>query len=151
MNSLKAIGAHVVALLIIAAILVPLIFVYLANFDESLPPVKRWNDDMVTPREVHAGDTITIYRSFTVTRATTLKVSRVMVKGDCRKACDLRDMPSSIMEIEPGDYVRARRDHIVPLTTQPGVWKLKFYIHWHNRLGQTKTMPLPELEIEVVK
>lgn len=106
--------------------------------------------DTVTPAKVKAGEHIAIKRYYRMTRDDTMLVTRSMVAGSCPKACEIIDLPSSSIVQAAGIHERTR-DHLIPTTASPGRWVLRFAVHWEDRLGRTITMPMPDLEIEVVQ
>jgi hypothetical protein len=122
-----------------------------AWFYSPPPPVVGWVNSSVEPIKAKAGDTIEVSRTFTATRDESMLVTRTMVKGDCKKACEIIDLPSSTLNLTRGDYTGIKREFIIPITASPGVWTLRFSIHWQNWVGRTLTQALPELTVEVVK
>lgn len=113
-------------------------------------PYEPLGGDRVIPTTVRAGDHIAIRRHYRMTRDDTMTVTRSMVAGSCPRACEIIDLPSSSIVQTAGIYERTR-DHLIPTTASPGRWILRFAVHWEDRLGRTITMPMPELEIEVVE
>jgi hypothetical protein len=126
-----------------------LIFIGWTIFYLPSPPVENRGGDSVTPETVKAGGTVTVLRSYRVHREADLTVSRVMVRGDCAKECEVLDLTNSNLVLEPGDYVNVRRDHVIPLRASPGEWTLRFTWHWMDALGRPRTLALVPLRIVV--
>lgn len=116
-----------------------------------LPPVINWRNDSVTPAEIKIGGTVSVSRSFTVTRDDDIMVVRAIVSGDCRKLCEIIDLPEGRFKLEPGEYNNVIRDHVIPATAGLGTWRLVFRILWNDTLGRTISTPLPELTFNVVE
>ena len=105
--------------------------------------------DSVTPAKVAAGGRVTVLRKFTIIREATILVTRRLANGDCTKRCIYVDLPSSTVNWVPGEYVLPR-DHVIPIGTVPGVWRMEFFIHWESVVGRKYSSPLTVLEIEVI-
>lgn len=121
----------------------------LFGFTEPPSPYQSYGVDYVEPTKIHAGDVIGIYRTFKIIRPETVNITRAMVRGDCTKTCEILDLPSGSLTLEPGDYKDVRRDHIIPANITPGIWTLRFTVQWDSRLGIQQSMKLPLLQIEV--
>lgn len=117
----------------------------------SRPPLVAYGLDRVEPKVVRAGDQISVYRTFRVTSTDVIAVSRSMVKGDCKIQCEIVDLYSGFLTLQPGEYVELKREHIIPKHLDPGRWNLVFSIRWHNALGGTQSLVLPPLAIDVVE
>lgn len=117
----------------------------------AIPPIELLGGDSVTPKVVRVRDVITVTRNFRATRNTSVYVTRTLVRGDCRKSCEIVDLPSGELALEEGDYRNARREHYIPGLLQDGTWRLVFSIKWEDWLGRAHVLKLPELEIEVVR
>lgn len=114
------------------------------------PPIAYLSGSDVYPKRVTAGDTIEVTRRFTVTNSQVIRISRALVRGDCKTSCTAYDLEPSISTLNAGTYTRTRTHHI-PTFVQPGEYRLEFYVSWQNFIGHTFSMQLPPLEIEVVK
>ncbi len=139
----------------IAALLIALTSLWLGTsalwLYEPSSPVTNWRGDSVTPTVVKTGDKITVFRSFTGLISESISVTRSIVHGDCSKNCDVVELPSGNILVEPGEFLNVAKDYILPTTLHPGIWVLRFYIHWQDRFGRTLSQALPELSIEVVQ
>lgn len=113
-------------------------------------PIVMLGGDLAEPTQVRAGGIVVVSRNFRVVKNEPLHVTREMIKGDCRKACDIVSLPSGGLALEAGEYTNIRREHRIPTHVSPGLWRLVFTIHWQGRLGRYVSAPLPELLIEVV-
>lgn len=74
-----------------------------------------------------------------------------MVKGDCKKSCDIVDLHGGALTLAPGNHMNLRRAHIIPPTVTEGKWRLAFSVHWDDMIGRDRHIKLKEIEIEVVK
>lgn len=133
------------ALLALALILWTVAFFYPQH-----SPMEIIGGDKVYPQTVHPGETISIFRSFNVTRLEPMGVTRRMIKGDCKKTCEIVDLVhGSFLPDKIGPTIDVKRDHTIPMNITPGHWRVMFAVTWHDWLGRTKTMELPELSVEV--
>lgn len=105
----------------------------------------------VTPAVVRAGEKFYVSRTFMVTREESLKINRVMIRGDCRVKCDKVTLPSSELYVTRGRYVDNIIPYVVPFPAQAGKYKLLFTVSWQDRFGHALSEPMPELEIEIVQ
>ena len=124
--------------------------IYVAFFHQSSPPIEYFGTDSVTPQRVKAGEIISVTRSFRIKRSEDFTVTRALVRGDCTRSCEIVDMSTSQLTLEPNEYRNVERRHTIPRRVDPGVWELRFTFHWHDFLGRDRTLPLPPLFIEVV-
>jgi hypothetical protein len=113
------------------------------------PPVTYHDGDKIEPAIVERGGVVRVYRTFTVNRKEPVKIYRRMVKGDCTKSCDVRDLPGSTVINEPGEYSNHSRPFDLPDDMNPGVWRTEFTIVWENRMGMDKSMKLRDLTFTV--
>ncbi len=118
-------------------------------FWPASPPYESFGEDTVTPSHVKAGEAITISRNFRATRRELWTVSRTLVQGDCRKSCELIDLPSGSLMVEEGTYVDVRRTHVIPMRVTPGVWVLRFTVQWDTAFWGTQKSTLPPLTITI--
>lgn len=112
-------------------------------------PIELLGGDKVHPTKVRAGEAITITRNYRVVRMEPITITREMTKGDCRVGCEKITLPSSIITFRPGEY-KGTREFVVPPHADPGVWTLSFSHSWYGRLGRVVSVPLPDLQIEVI-
>lgn len=117
----------------------------------SPPPINTMGGDSVEPSVVRAGESVIVVRNFRVLRDSPIRVTRAMVKGDCKKACEIVDLTTSHLILAPGDYHNVKREHHIPATVTPGKWVLVFTMHWDNVFGEDQKVNLPLLELEVIK
>ena len=115
------------------------------------PPVNNWHDDSVSPTTARTGDEIVVARSFDAIRTDTIKVTREMIRGDCKKSCDRVEMPSGTLTVEPGPYREVKKTFVIPAAATPGEWRLVFTVHWDDSMGRTFKQKLPELVVQVTK
>lgn len=113
-------------------------------------PFEDLGGDSISPQKVKAGETVAIIRNLRVIRDTPMRVTRSMIKGDCRRSCEIIDLPSSVLTLQPGEYLNLRRDHIIPLLASPGMWRMAFAIHWEDNLGRGHHESLKDLSFEVL-
>ena len=118
---------------------------------ETPSPFVHLGGDYAKPLKLKAGERISVYRNFHVTKTIPVVIARRMTKGDCSKTCTFIDLPSSEFTVGEGVYMEVKRDHIIPRYAEPGVWKLEFFTNWENIIGKHFTAPWPVLEFEVVQ
>ena len=106
--------------------------------------------DSVDPVVSRADGVVYVTRHYDVTRPATMRITRRLISGTCPVNCDVIDLSSSELSLEPGSYAR-RRAHIIPHHIPPGRYVLKFDVIWQDRLGRDISAPMPPLEIEIVK
>ena len=114
-------------------------------------PIVSMQGDSVAPLIVPVGGTILIKRNMRVTREEPVTVIRTVVQGECAVNCEIIDLSSGNLLLAEGDYIDMKREHILPLSLRPGLWKAKFYINWQDRLGRSHSEPLQELSFTVAK
>ena len=114
-------------------------------------PIVSMQGDSIEPPIVQVGGTIFIRRNMRVTRKEPVTVIRAVVQGDCSVNCEIIDLSSGNLLLAEGDYIGIKREHILPLSIGPGLWKAKFYINWQDRLGRSHSEPLQELSFTVTK
>lgn len=107
--------------------------------------------DTVEPVKVHVGGIISVSRNLRSTTGEQVTVFRTIVRGDCKVSCEIVELTSSMISLAPGDYHDAKKDHVLPITADPGVWKIVFTILWKDALGRTLRYELPQLDLEIVK
>ena len=100
-------------------------------------PIISAQGDSVEPLVVHVGGTILIKRNLRVTREEPVTVIRTVVQGECAVNCEIIDLSSGNLLLAKGNYIDMKREHILPLSIGPGLWKAKFYINWQDRLGRS--------------
>lgn len=138
-------GWHLLLLLaVVCALTVPMIVF-------APTPFTDLGGDTVEPAKVPVRGTVVITRNYEITRDTPLRVTRRMIKGDCKASCELIDLPESWLVLAPGVYRNVKREHIIPSTASPGLWTLSFTLHWKGLLGNERHLNLKEMKIEVVK
>lgn len=126
-------------------------------------PYRALPGDSVDPVAVRAGEDIYVTRRYEITRAVIFRVTRRLTSGTCptqaklsadelksNTNCEAIDLPYSEIFLQPGFYER-RRSHTIPHNAKPGVYALKFTIHWEDRFGRTISEDMPPLEVEVKK
>ena len=112
------------------------------------PPI-TWLDGSVTP-EVKMNGEFTVTREFIVNRSEQVTIIRTLVNGDCKKICEIVDLPTSIILLPPGEHLTRGRDFVLPKAVNEGTWKVVFVAQWRDRIGRTKTVPLKELSFNVI-
>lgn len=115
------------------------------------PPVELLGGDRVTPASIRPGGVVTIARNMRIVRSHPLTVTRSMIHGDCKKRCEIIDLPTSLLTLDPGEYLNLERDHIIPALAGVGHWRLVFALRWQDRFGRETHQKMPELTIEIVK
>lgn len=113
-------------------------------------PITSLPGDLVYPETVTVGGKIHVVRNLRVIREEPVVVNRAVMRGDCRKTCEIIDLPGGNLTLKVGDYPNVLRDHILPNTVQPGDWRLVFTIQWADRVGALHVEPLTVLAIKVV-
>lgn len=131
-----------------AAVWVVLIGVFLYPMPA---PIDFIGGDSVGPVKVKPGGSITVSRNMSVTNAVPMQVTRTMVKGDCKKNCEILDLVHGRLLLDEGEYRNLEREHVIPLLASPGIWRLKFSVAWSDAFGRQHSKDLPELQIEVVR
>lgn len=114
-------------------------------------PIASMGGDSVSPAKVRTGSAVIVSRNLAITQAIPMHVNRTMVKGDCRKNCEIIDLTHGRLLLDEGEYRNLEREHIIPPQASPGVWRLKFSVGWSDAFGRQKSIELPELSFEVVK
>lgn len=136
----------------IALIFALLLWVISAVLVMTTPaPFEDLGGDAVSPAMVKPGGSVTITRNIRVLSGEPLRVTRTMLKGDCKKSCEIVDLHGSALTLNPGTYTNLRRDHVIPITVTEGKWRLAFSVHWEDLIGRDRHIKLKELEIEVVR
>lgn len=113
-------------------------------------PLVDLGGDAVEPAVVKPLGKITVTRNFRVLREEPMRVSRQMIHGDCKKSCEIVDLPGSTLALDPGEYPNFKRDHLIPSYVEPGQWRLVFTIHWQDHLGRELHQKLTELTVTVL-
>ena len=114
------------------------------------PPLSFIEDDAIWPKVVKVGEQITIARTFTVVRSDPVTIIRALIKGDCSKTCETVDLPSSLVHLDEGHRRTQTRDFILPMTVDPGEWRVASIIQWTDRIGRSHRLALKELPFTVV-
>lgn len=114
-------------------------------------PVVDLGNPSVSPTVVKPGERIEVTRNIRILKPDSLRVVRTMVKGDCKKACDIVDLHGGALTLATGDHMNLRRYHVIPVTVSEGKWRLAFSVHWDDLIGRDRHIKLKELEIEVVR
>lgn len=104
----------------------------------------------IVPNHAKAGGTVVISRAIKARTGEPVIVTRFMVKGDCRIACEKFDLPSGYFQLDPGEYPDIRRKFKIPETAEIGRWQLLFVWNWRDIFGRSWTFPLPPLDLEVI-
>lgn len=125
------------------------LFVFFASYTPA-PPITYDHNGSVEPKQVRAGDSVIVYRTFTITRKQRVTIHRRMVNGDCAKACDVIDMQSSQYAALPGTYTLQKRNLYIPKGAHPGMWRLEFSLQWDDFLGRSHSSRIPSLDIVVI-
>ena len=114
------------------------------------PPLEFSEADAIWPKVVKVGGQISITRSFSVTRSDAVTIVRALIKGDCAKSCETVDLPSSVVHLAEGHHRTQTRDFILPLTVDPGLWRVVFVVQGTDRVGRSHRLALKELPFTVV-
>lgn len=120
-------------------------------FMPEAPPIESLGGDTVEPATVRPGDRVSVTRSFRIVRSVPMSVNRTMVRGDCKRSCDIVDLANGSLTLEAGDHLNVVRPHVIPAFVSPGQWELRFTVVWEDRLGRQRKTVLPELPITVVE
>ena len=112
------------------------------------PPIEYLDGSKAEPPKVKAGESISITRHYSITRGEKITIARRMRRGDCATGCATVDLLSSDIVVKPGNYFSSREIHI-PIICTPGIWSLEFQAQWEDRLGRTRVVYAPPLDIEV--
>ena len=112
-------------------------------------PIIELPGSTVEPREVQARGKITITRSLVSSRDESAFIQRTLVRDECQGSCEIVDLAGGNLTLKIGTHLNLPRNHILPVTVEPGKWRAVFYLHWQDRLGRTHIEPLQELPITV--
>lgn len=113
------------------------------------PPIKYLGGDMLIPKQIKAGEAISVTRHYAVLRSEKIVITRRLRKGDCAIKCNIVDLDSSELVSKPGNF-SSTRDITIPKACTPGIWHLDFQAQWQDRIGRTKVVEIPMLKIEVL-
>lgn len=113
------------------------------------PPIKYLGGDMLIPKQIKAGEAISVTRHYAVLRSEKIVVTRRLRKGDCTIKCSIVDLDSSELVSKSGTFM-STRDLTIPKECAPGIWYLDFQAQWQDRIGRTKVVEIPMLKIEVL-
>lgn len=116
------------------------------------PPRVPTGVDYVVPDRLRAGEIFTVFRTFRVTRWQEIRITRDLIASDCAKpkTCEVLNLETNSVTQEVRDYVNLSRKHQIPVGARPGVYQLRFTIHWEDHLGRTLSQAMPPLSIEVL-
>lgn len=117
---------------------------------EQGPPVTYLSGDSVEPSSMHAGDEVTVTRSFRVDRPGNGVIVRSLVRGDCKLQCDNVDLPTTTRYFGPPGIYTNRRKLTIPRAVEPGDWRLVVTVEWEDRFGRRRVTVLQDLPIKVL-
>lgn len=114
-------------------------------------PIKWMDGDKVAPLELKPGQMLYVTRQFEAIRAEPVVMLRTLIRGDCRKNCDIVDLPSSTINLQIGEHRNQTREFVLPAGMDAGEWRVVFTAQWKDRLGQVQTVKLKELTFKVIE
>lgn len=140
----------VMANILLGAIILGILTLIGMSFYEPPSPLVDLGGDAIAPAAVKPLGRIEITRNFIILRSEPMRVSRRMIKGDCRTSCEIVDLPSGSLLLDPGEYRNIRRDHLIPSFVAPGEWRVLVTIYWQDQLGRELHQNLAGLKLVVL-
>jgi hypothetical protein len=114
-------------------------------------PIRYVGGDSISPNILRPGQEFAVTRNFNVSRDVHVRITRVIITGDCSKQCDVLDISSGWSYLTKGEYRNRARHHVIPNRTSPGKYLFHTSIQWSDRIGYWHNMEAPPLALEIVK
>ena len=126
------------------------VMLFWAFYPLPAPIVWYAEGESVEPTVVSKGGEITVTRDYEVASDRPVFILRTLIKGDCKKRCEIVDLPSSVISLSPGERRKQTRDFILPDAVEKGIWQVVFVAQWTDALGRVSTQRLNVLSFTVL-
>lgn len=115
-------------------------------------PITLLGGDSVKPAVVKAGEYIFVTRYYKVKETTYAQVIRKLRSQGCRRNCDDVELGRGDITLTDGeDHIGNTKKHLIPVTTPPGKYELRFEIITDDIIGRSVVTKLPVLMVEVTQ
>lgn len=113
------------------------------------PPIAYMADGGAVDARAKSGAMVNVTRSYLITYATPITITRALIDGECTKKCRVFEMPDApVINLQPGLYHQTRVLKL-PDGMPPGKYKLVFFATWQGWFGREYQVKAPELQIEI--